>query len=78
MEAKNYITQLTKADLREIAAAANATVGFGIRIDKSQGALKISIDENALKIAIAAFIKNGGAAKTTVADICATPLTLPS
>ena len=60
MEAKNYITQITKEDLREIASATNPTPGFMIRVEKTSGELKISVDENALKIGIVALLRNLG------------------
>ena len=55
-----HITELTREDLQEIAAATNPVPGFCIRIEKSQGQLKISVDENALRMAINGFIRNGG------------------
>lgn len=55
-----HITELTREDLQEIAAAATPVPGFCIRIEKSQGQLKISVDENALRMAINGFIRNGG------------------
>lgn len=55
-----HITELTREDLQEIAAATTPVPGFCIRIEKSQGQLKISVDENALRLAINGFIRNGG------------------
>lgn len=55
-----HITELTREDLQEIAAATSPVPGFCIRIEKSQGQLKISVDENALRMAINGFIRNGG------------------
>lgn len=60
MNEKKYITQLTAEDLRELFAAANPVAGFCIRIEKTDGALKIGIDENALRLAINGFVRNGG------------------
>lgn len=60
MEAKNYITQITKEDLRELAAATNPTPGFMIRVEKAPGELKISVDESSLKIGIVALLRNLG------------------
>lgn len=76
---KRFVTQLSRDDLREIAAATSPTPGLLIRIDKSQGDLKISIDENAFKIAVFAFMRNLGACypiSPTVETITNTPLTL--
>lgn len=56
-----HITELTRNDLRDIEAAVSPVPGFCIRIEKTQGQLKISIDENALRLAINGFIRNGGA-----------------
>ncbi len=60
MDEKKYITQLNKEDLRELAAATNPTPGFMIRVEKTRGELKISVDENALKIGIVALLRNLG------------------
>ena len=60
MDEKQYITQITKEDLREIRAATNPTPGFMIRVEKTPGELKISVDENALKIGIVALLRNLG------------------
>lgn len=61
MTPKKYITQLTGEDMKELAQVTNIEPGFLIRIDKSQGKIKIGIDENALALAINGFIRNGGA-----------------
>jgi len=60
MTPKKYITQLTGEDMKELAQVTNLEPGFLIRIDKSQGKVKISIDENALALAINGFFRNGG------------------
>lgn len=60
MDEKKYITQLNKEDLRELAASTNPTPGFMIRVEKTPGELKISVDENALKIGIVALLRNLG------------------
>ena len=62
MTPKKYFFQLTGEDMKELAQVTNIEPGFLIRIDKSQGKLKISVDENALALAINGFIRNGGAA----------------
>lgn len=61
MQEKKYITQLTAEDLRELSAASNPTPGFMMRVEKTPGELKLSIDENALKIGIIGFLRNIGA-----------------
>lgn len=58
MNEKNYVFQLTRNDMKEIAAATNPKPGFMVRIEKTQGEIKISIDENALKIGVFAFLRN--------------------
>lgn len=60
MDEKKYITQLNKEDLRELAAATKPTPGFMIRVEKTPSELKISVDENALKIGIVALLQNLG------------------
>ena len=57
---KRFITQITKEDLRDIAAATNPTPGFMFRVDKSPGKLKLGLEENMLKIGIYAFLKHLG------------------
>lgn len=61
MKPVEYITQITKQDLKEIAAATNLVPGFCIRIDPFEGGVKIGIDQVALAQAINGFIRNGGA-----------------
>ncbi len=61
MKPVDYITQITKQDLSEIAAATNLVPGFCIRIDPVEGGIKIGIDQVALAQAINGFIRNGGA-----------------
>lgn len=61
MTPKKYITQLTGEDMKELAQATNLEPGFLIRIDRSQGKIKISVDEKALALAINGFYRNGGA-----------------
>lgn len=63
MTPKKYITQITGEDMKELAQVTNLEPGFLIRIDKSQGKVKISIDENALALAINGFYRNGGCSK---------------
>lgn len=61
MTPKRYITQITGEDMKELAALTNLEPGWLVRIDKSQGKIKIGVDENALALAINGFIRNGGA-----------------
>ena len=68
MTPKKYITQLTSEDMKELAQATNLEPGFLIRIDRSEGKIKIGIDESALALAINGFVRNGGA--NTTAENC--------
>ena len=77
MTPKKYITQLTGEDMKELAQATNLEPGFLIRIDKSQGKVKISIDENALALAINGFFRNGGC-NTNAENCVAVPFEPPS
>jgi len=77
MTPKKYFFQLTGEDMKELAQVTNIEPGFLIRIDKSQGKLKISVDENALALAINGFIRNGGA-NTSAANCVAVPFDPPS
>lgn len=60
MKIPRYITQLSRHDLEEIAAAVNPRPGTGIEVDTADGKLRISISETQLKRMIWAFNKNGG------------------
>lgn len=77
MTPKKYITQLTGEDMKELAQVTNLEPGFLIRIDKSQGKVKISIDENALALAINGFFRNGGC-NTNAENCVAVPFEPPS
>ena len=77
MTPKKYITQLTGEDMKELAQVTNLEPGFLIRIDKSQGKVKISIDENALALAINGFFRNGGC-NTNAANCVNVPFNPPS
>ena len=77
MTPKKYITQLTGEDMKELAQVTNLEPGFLIRIDKSQGKVKISIDENALALAINGFFRNGGC-DTNAENCVAVPFDPPS
>lgn len=72
-----HITELTRDDLREIEAAVSPVPGFCIRIEKTQGQLKIGIDENALRLAINGFVRNGGT-NTDAASCVNVPFDPPS
>ena len=56
---KRYITQITRADLRDIADAANAYGGDGIDVHKTQNGLMVEIDRNQLTRWVKTII-NGG------------------
>ena len=73
----SHITELTRKDLQEIAAAVDPLPGFCIRIEKENGRLKIGIDQNALALAINGFIRNGGA-QANAADCTSVPFDPPS
>ena len=77
MTAKQYITQITAEDMKELAALTNIEPGFLIRIDREQGKWKISIDQNGLAQAINGFIRNGGA-NTSGVDSTSVPFDPPS
>ena len=77
MTPKKYITQMTGEDMKELAQVTNLEPGFLVRIDKSQGKVKISIDENALALAINGFFRNGGC-NTNAADCVNVPFNPPS
>lgn len=77
MTPKKYITQLTSEDMKELAQVTNLVPGWLIRIDKSQGKIKISVDENALALAINGFFRNGGCNKNA-ADCVTVPFAPPN
>ena len=77
MTPKKYITQLTGEDMKELAQATNLEPGFLIRREKSQGKVKICIDENALALAINGFFRNGGC-NTNAANCVNVPFDPPS
>ena len=56
---KRYITQITRADLRDIADAANAYGGDGIDVHKTQNGLMVEIDRAQLTRWVKTII-NGG------------------
>ena len=60
MTPKEYITQITAEDMRELSAVTNLKPGFLIRIDRDGDSIKIGIDESALARAINGFVRNGG------------------
>lgn len=77
MTPKKYITQITGEDMKELAQVTNLVPGWLIRIDKSQGKIKISVDENALALAINGFFRNGGCNKNA-ADCVTVPFAPPN
>lgn len=60
----NYLFQLSKEDLREIANAANPQPGFCIEIQKTKDGVTIALDKTALALALNGFYKRGGLAAT--------------
>lgn len=77
MREKEYITQLSKEDMKELAALTNIECGFLIRIDRTGGKIKIGIDESALALAINGFVRNGGT-NTDAAGCTSVPFNPPS
>lgn len=57
-----YVTQLTREDLKEIAQACNLESGIGIVVERREGAVRISIDQAQLKRWMWNFYRNGGVA----------------
>lgn len=57
-----YVTQLTRDDLKEIAAACNLEAGLGILVEKREGCVRISVDQSQLKRWMWNFYRNGGTA----------------
>ena len=56
---KRYITQITRADLRDMADAANAYGGDGIDVNKTEHGLMIELDRDQLTRWVKTII-NGG------------------
>lgn len=77
MTPKKYITQITGEDMKELAQVTNLEPGWLIRIDKSQGKIKISVDENAIALAINGFFRNGGC-NTNAANCVNVPFAPPN
>ena len=67
MQKKDYFFQLTKKDLEDIAKATDPKPGFCVKIENTADGIKIGLDENALKLAINGFFRNGGC-NTSAAD----------
>lgn len=77
MKDKRYITQITQQDMKELEQLTNMEPGWLIRIERSQGKLQISVDSNALALAINGFVRNGGTS-TTAASCVEVPFEPPS
>lgn len=56
LEHKRYITQLSKDDMKAIAAAANMHAGVGLEINNDGNGLEISIDKQTLRMFVRAII----------------------
>ncbi len=71
-----HITQLTREDLRQLAAATNPKPGFLIRIENTPDGIGISVNETAFKTAVFGFLRNisaiPAACQPTQAEIDAT------
>lgn len=77
MTKKDYFFQLTKKDLEDIAKATDPKPGFCVKIENTADGIKIGLDENALKLAINGFIRNGGGSMSS-ADCVNVPFDPPS
>lgn len=55
-----YVTQLTREDLKDIARACNLVPGVGILVERSEDSVRISIDQAQLKRWMWNFYRNGG------------------
>lgn len=60
MKPHEYISQISKKDMEEIAAVTNLEAGWLIRIEKVDGKVVVSIDQNAFAQALNGFIRNSG------------------
>ena len=60
MNIPEHITDLTRADFAEIAAATNPTAGLGMDIQKKGDTIEIAISETQFKRMLWAFYHNGG------------------
>ena len=77
MTKKDYFFQLTKKDLEDIAKATDPKPGFCVKIENTADGIKIGLDENALKLAINGFVRNGGA-QANAANCTSVPFDPPS
>lgn len=57
-----YVTQLTREDLKEVARMCNLECGPGIVVERSDDSVRISIDQAQLKRWMWNFYRNGGVA----------------
>ncbi len=64
-----YITQLSAADMKSIAAAANATGGDGILVAKGDSAMEIRIDKDVFRLWLWNFYHNGGFTATNPLNV---------
>lgn len=60
MKVPKYITSLSLSDLKEIAAVANMQAGVGIKLEKKDDVVIMSLDLDALKEMMLSFYRNGG------------------
>ena len=73
MNIPEHITDLTRADFAEIAAATNPTAGLGMDIQKKGDTIEIAISETQFKRMLWAFYHNGGFS-ATIDDLDSVPL----
>ena len=53
---KKYVTQLSAADMKELAQAANVKVRLPLRIERHEDSVEIYIEENKLKDMLWCFV----------------------
>ena len=64
MNIPEHLTDLTRTDFAEIAAATNPTAGLGMDIQKKGDTIEIAISETQFKRMLWAFYHNGGFSAT--------------
>jgi len=60
MNTPQYITQLSRQEMSNILRSCNLEQGNGIKIEKKDNSIKLSIDGDYIKHAIWNFLHNGG------------------
>ena len=57
---EKYLSELTREDLKRIAACTNISFAPGVTIDRTANGIKIGIDKQQLKLWMWTFYHNGG------------------